>query len=72
MGVGDSGGRDGGFHGLFCSADVLYLQKTDLYLGLKPTWYIYVLVYACICVEGSCKGRFLIVSARVPDVLRIG
>lgn len=44
---------DRGVHGHFCSSDVLYLQKTDLYLGLRTH-----VVYMCsfiICVDRSSK-----------------
>ena len=48
-GVGDSGGRSGGgFMVIFCSSDVLYLQKTDLYLGLNIHVVCMLLVYACV------------------------
>jgi hypothetical protein len=33
---------------IFCSSDVLYLQKTDLYLGLKPTW-CYMCLFMHVC-----------------------
>ena len=51
MGVGDSGGRIGGVHGHFCSSDVLYLQKTDLYLGLIETHVVYMCSFMHACVD---------------------
>ena len=49
-GVGDSGGRSG-VHGHFCSSDVLYLQKTDLYLGFEKPRGVHVLVDASVLIE---------------------
>jgi len=61
MGVGDSdsGGRDGEVHGHFCSSDVLYLQKADLYLGLKTTW-----LYMCSFMRAGVDDGS---SRDVPD-----
>ena len=74
MGVGDSdgGGRDGEVHGHFCSSDVLYLQKTDLYLGLIETHVVYMCSFMHACVSQEAPRLLLIVSARVRDALRIG
>ena len=61
-GVGDSGGRLG-VHGHFCSSDVLYLQKTDLYLGFE-THVVYICSFMHVCVDGS--------STDLPTSQRLG
>lgn len=54
----------GRFMVIFCSSDVLYLQKTDLYLGLTTTWCIFAHLCMCVCVDGS--------STDLSDCQRLG